>query len=319
MADAPEGAQVNQHVEQGVVVSNGRTIAQFRALDARGDGLTVDALRGSTLLVGLFVDVAVTVELVADTSADAGGERRGAAALGPLFVIDRASLARFLREKQWADVTGALVFNEASTRNILVLEWHGQASLADGQALFIEGEFVATALGEGDGGEASGIVKVLVDVERIIRSVKSAEFGTEAETAFDIGHEREEVGHVGFVERLGEFSQNKLAPVGNASGNDARSIAPVVFADVDRVGRERVGEWSGRWLFGGSVLVASTFAAEATIGITNGLLGFVVAIGDVILGVVLLYPGQDVVRRMTAQRIMHNVSQVEDRPVRLAD
>ena len=64
----------------------------MRALDAEGDGLAVDAFGGSALAISVLVSHAVSIQGVAEPGADAGGHRRGAAPLGPTFVIERVAL-----------------------------------------------------------------------------------------------------------------------------------------------------------------------------------------------------------------------------------
>ena len=83
-----QAAQIDEGVDQGVEVSDGLPVAEMRALNAQGDGLTVDAFAGGALAVGLPIGVAAAVELVADASADAGGHGGRAAPFGPVLVVD---------------------------------------------------------------------------------------------------------------------------------------------------------------------------------------------------------------------------------------
>jgi hypothetical protein len=71
-ADTVECAQVDQDVDECVLVGDGQSIAQFRALNAQGDGLRVEAFGSGALAVNLFVQAAVVVELIADASAVTG-------------------------------------------------------------------------------------------------------------------------------------------------------------------------------------------------------------------------------------------------------
>jgi len=61
-----QGAQVDQHVDERVLVGDGLAVAQLGARDTQRDGLGVDALGGGALLVDVLIDVTVTVEIVAN-------------------------------------------------------------------------------------------------------------------------------------------------------------------------------------------------------------------------------------------------------------
>ena len=109
-----QGAEVDQDVDEGVLVGDGPTVAQFGALDAGFDGLGVDALGGGALLVDILVDLAFAVELVANASADTGGQRSDTA-LGPVPVLNRAGYTGGLWENQGAGIATPLVPNNVST------------------------------------------------------------------------------------------------------------------------------------------------------------------------------------------------------------
>ena len=74
-------------------------------------------------------------------------------------------------------------------------------------------------------------------------------------------------------------------------GHQARGIAPVEFADRDGTGGEGLGGRGRWWVCGRVSAVVATLAAEATVGVAFGLLSLVVAVFDVVFGVVLLDPG----------------------------
>ena len=69
-----QGAQVDQHVDEGILVGDGLAVAQPGPLDTEFLGLGVDALGGRTLVVDGLVDVAIAVDLVADARADTSGK-----------------------------------------------------------------------------------------------------------------------------------------------------------------------------------------------------------------------------------------------------
>ena len=70
--NAVEGAEVDEDVDQGVAIGNGLEIAEFGAFNTEGLGLSIDAFVGGALVVEFYVAVAVTVELIAETSTNTG-------------------------------------------------------------------------------------------------------------------------------------------------------------------------------------------------------------------------------------------------------
>jgi len=297
LADALQGAEVDQHVDEGVAVGDSRAVTQFGAFDAQFHRLAVDALGGGALLVDLFVGRVLAVELVAQACSGAGGEGRGAAALGRLLVVAGTRLSRFLGEKQWAGVAAALVLHEAAAVDEGVLERHRQPGRAQGPAIRGKGFAMAPALDKGDGRKAlcTGLIEVLVNVEGVEGGVKGAVVRAKAQPALDLAQQREKVGDVGAVKGLGQLGQHELAPAGDLGGDNARGVAPVELADGDGVrGAGIAGR--GRRFRGGHDLVVPPLAAQAAVGIAFGLAGLVVAgaVLEVGFGIVLLHPGQDV-------------------------
>ena len=82
MTDAVEGAEVDEDVDEGVEVSDGFAVAEFRAFDAEFDGLGVDALGGGALFVEALVGLAGVVELVAGLGSWTERQGGDAAAVG---------------------------------------------------------------------------------------------------------------------------------------------------------------------------------------------------------------------------------------------
>jgi hypothetical protein len=149
-----EPAQVDKDVDQGVVVSNGLSVAELGALNPQGNGLTVDAFSGGPLFVDLLVDFTIPVNLIAQAGTDAGRDSRGTTALGPLLVYDGADLACFFWEEQGADVPATLVGDEGGLGPEGVPERHRQSGLAQRQASLIEGELVTPRLAKGTAAKA---------------------------------------------------------------------------------------------------------------------------------------------------------------------
>ena len=229
LADALEGTEVDEHVDQGVEVSDGPTVAQFGALDAQLDSLAVDAFGGGALAVDILVGLAGAVEFVAGACSWAEGQGGDAAALGPVLVADRAGLACGLGVAQGASIATAAV-GEQAVRFLDEggLEGHAQASSTEGATVVVELLAMILAVGPGHGGEALCLVEVLVDVEGVEGGIQSAELGFAPQTPLHLCHQGEEVGDVGLVEGLGEFGQDELTPAVGIGGHQARGIAPSV-------------------------------------------------------------------------------------------
>ena len=89
LANPLEGVQVNQDIGQGIVIGNGRAIAQFGAFDAESYRLAVDAFGSGALLVNGLELLALSIHLVAQTSAFPCGQGGDAALFGPILVVTR--------------------------------------------------------------------------------------------------------------------------------------------------------------------------------------------------------------------------------------
>jgi len=130
-ADALQGTKVDQDVNEGVEVSDSLTVAEFGSLDAQSNGLRIDAFGGSTLIVDLFVDVTVPVELITKASADRGRHSGVTTALGPLLVVNGTGLSRLFRKEQGTSVSAAFVLDASGLGPENVFEGHGQAGLTE--------------------------------------------------------------------------------------------------------------------------------------------------------------------------------------------
>ncbi len=112
LANPLEGVQVYQNIGQGVVVGNGGGVAQLWPLDAQVNSLAVDALCGSTLLENIFELLAGAIDLIAQACSDAGRDGGDAALFEPVLIVDRTGIRSLLWIAQWADIAGALMWNE---------------------------------------------------------------------------------------------------------------------------------------------------------------------------------------------------------------
>jgi hypothetical protein len=167
-----EGTEVDEDVDEGVEVSDGPTVAEFRALNAQLDGLGVDAFGGGALFVDLLVGLTGAVEFVAGACAWAEGQGGDATALGPVLVGDGAGLACGVGIAQGASVATAAVREQAA--GLLHeggLEGHAKAGRTEGTTVMVELLAMILTVGPGHGGEASCLVKVLVDVKGVEGSI----------------------------------------------------------------------------------------------------------------------------------------------------
>ena len=109
-------AQIDEGIDQGILISDGLVVAEFRAFDAQGLGLRIDAFSSGSLFENLLVLVRLTVKLVAQASANGGRQGRNTTTLVPILVVNRATLTGWLREKQGASIATFLMFDEAGFR-----------------------------------------------------------------------------------------------------------------------------------------------------------------------------------------------------------
>ena len=134
-----------------------------------------------------------------------------------------------MRKEEGAGIATALVFDFGRAGDEAVFEGHGQTGRAEGQAIRVKSTVLDTAAcGKGDGGKATGLVEIVVDVEGVKGGIEGAELGLAAQALLDGGHQREEEGAIAPVEGLGQFSQDEFAIAGQFGGHYAGSIAPVV-------------------------------------------------------------------------------------------
>ena len=181
LADPLESVQIDQDVGQRVVIGDGHAIAQLGTLDAQGDSLTVDAFGSRTLLVDLLVRFAIAVDLVAHPRSFAGGQGCDTALLGPALVLNGAVFTSWFWVAQGTGIPTARVGDEGRAALVSVLEGHGEPGVTEGKSIIAEGANLPTSpLSQGDGGKASGLVKVLVDVESIEGGVEGTEAWTTA-------------------------------------------------------------------------------------------------------------------------------------------
>jgi len=130
------------------------------------------------------------------------------------------------------------VFKQSNFGAKGVLEGHWETGLTQGPAVFIKLSLPA-ASGQRDSGKAVMVfgVEVCIDVVSIECSIKGAEVGAKAESAFHVGHQGVEVSDIRLVEGQGEFSQDEFAPSGNFGGHNAGSVAPEILVIGREIGR----------------------------------------------------------------------------------
>lgn len=119
-----------------------------------------------------------------------------------------------------------------------------------------------------------------VYVPGIKGGIEGADARLVAQARFDLRHQPKEGRGVALIKRLGQFRQHALAKDRYLADDNARAIAPVVFANRERGSRYGIAL--------GCALVAAAFATQATIGIARGLLGLVEAIAHIGFGIIFL-------------------------------
>ena len=100
------------------MVGNGLLVAELGSFNTQFLCLRVDALGGGALFVEIFVGVALTVKLVAQSGAFGSSHRGHAAPLAPISVSDGAGLAIGLWKKEGAGIAPLLVFDFGSVASV---------------------------------------------------------------------------------------------------------------------------------------------------------------------------------------------------------
>ncbi len=111
-ANAVQGPQVDEDVEQGIEIGNGLTVAQLGAFNAKGSGLGVDTFSGSALAIDMLVGWRGTVEFVADLCTGAEGKSGETTPFAPIGTVDGTGLSGRHWEKQRASIASAFVGDE---------------------------------------------------------------------------------------------------------------------------------------------------------------------------------------------------------------
>jgi len=199
-------------------------------------------------------------------------------------VLDGTVFTGRFRIAQGTGIPAAFVSDEGCAALVGVLEGHGQACVTQGKSVVAKGALLSTASsGQGNSGETTGIVKVLVDIESIEGGIKGPEARPMAQASLNIGQERAEIADIGLVEGLGQLSQDEFTPTGNLGCDNAGAVAPVELANAGSLGWNRIGNWGRQRLdvLSAFSLVGPALAAKTTVRVAVGLFGLVVAILDV--------------------------------------
>ncbi len=109
-----------------------------------------------------------------------------------------------------------------------------------------------------------------------------------AEAMLGLSHEREEIGQVAVVKRLGQLGQHEFAGFRDF-GDDNAGAMPQSNSPTETTEAGQTCGWSCR----GSLFVVAALAAQATVGVASGLFVFVEAFADIGFGVVLLNKGNN--------------------------
>lgn len=80
---------------------------------------------------------------------------------------------------------------------------------------------------EGNGGETTGFVKVVVDVKGIEGRIQGTKARSSPQAAFDLGHEGKEEGSLAHIEGLRVFSQDDVTGPGQLGDDNTTGVSPV--------------------------------------------------------------------------------------------
>jgi hypothetical protein len=290
-------AQVQQHVDQGVLVGDRPLVAQFRALDAQIQRLTVDAFTDGALVEDRQVLLARAVKLPADARTRPGREVGLATTVGHVRIRNRAGGAGHSRVVQRAAEAFFLVWFQPAAAGVGELQLHRQAGGTERSAIGGEGAGRLVRLVNARHGGKAVRVECAVDVMGVEGGIKGAVTRMAPESRFGLLHQGPEVADVALVEGPGAFGQHHFTEVGQNGGADPGGVAPVVLGIAAFLrGADAVGGRGRRrrGCLGVGTGVAAGLDAKLAVAVAPRLAGGVKALFDVLFRVVLFDPGEDV-------------------------
>ena len=118
MTKTLEQAKIDQGISEGVEIGNGVAIPKVRTFNAKSDSLAINAFGGRALSIYRF-GLALTIQRITQTRADASWHGNGATALAGAFVVNRTRLFdEFVLDvfgKERTDVLAAFVFDDSDS------------------------------------------------------------------------------------------------------------------------------------------------------------------------------------------------------------
>ena len=264
-------------VGEGVEVAHRAEIAHQRAFEHEIFALAVDAFARGALSVDELVEQTAAIERDADLRPGLPVHVLDTAlAFGELLMLTGlASCGR--KEQRAAKALGTIAIGVLEVGGGM----HGQADGTQRDALGGALVLRMPMLIERDGGHPSAKDAGLVDIPGIKGGIGGDMGGKAVQDGEGLQIKRHEVGDVVLVERLGVLGQDHIAVLRQRGTGDAGAIAPEILFD----------------LFGGAIgllLVGALLDTQTAIGITCGLLLFVIALRHVGARIVLTDMGIDV-------------------------
>ncbi len=108
-----EETQVDQNVDERVAIRNRRATAEMRTFNAQSDGLRIDSLNGSALMVNLLAAHTVPIQGVAQARANARRHLGCTSTALPIAMTHGTMALRLGWKTEWTHILAALVFDDA--------------------------------------------------------------------------------------------------------------------------------------------------------------------------------------------------------------
>ena len=113
LPQSPEETQVDQNVDERVAIRNRRATAKMRTFNAQSDGLRIDSLNGSVLMVNLLIAHTVPIQSVAQARADARRHLGCTSTALPMAMPHRTMALRLGWKTERTHALAARVFDDA--------------------------------------------------------------------------------------------------------------------------------------------------------------------------------------------------------------
>jgi hypothetical protein len=259
-----EGFEIDGDVDQGIEVAHRAEVARLGPLNAEVLGLAVDAFAPGTLGVDRLVEGAIAIQGDAHHPASFDVDVFDAAlAEGLLLMVAGLAGARWIEQRTAVALGVVAVGMLKGIRGV-----HTQACRAARGAIGIAGVNGMGMVVERDGSDAPPKGAGLIGIPGIEGGISGDMHRKGVQDGHGLDVERDEIGDVIFIERLGELGQHDIAIVRGDGGCHTRAVAPQQFL----------------FFFDGAIgllLIGTFFDAQTAIGVTCGLLIFLEAFEDV--------------------------------------